>query len=476
MRVPKARLEFDEALTGFRQSGELAAMDQAELQLGVALNRWGSIPAARSTLESCIRQANTSGDDYGGIRCKQILSVIARDQARTERELAGTQLYLEELVDEAGRLGYQLVLGRARLTLGQVLSRRGDYEAADRQYKDAMTRAMSEESLRLEAQVDYAAADTHNRSDRSVEAEQEARRALAFYDADHSQSDIAWCVIVLGRALRNQGKFEEALSLLESRNAKMTNLSSTDKAVMFQTIGMIYAVEQNYPAALKEYRQALALHPGGDLGPYQLLIAEAQAETGDLAGARRTLRDLALRGNLPGAEQKELEPDLILLDLYDGSPAAAARISPPKDEGQGGVFAAIAKIRTNRIPDGISWCQSVLKSSHDTRVVTAARLCLLEGFMKQRDRVRAREVYGSIGKVWSPPVESAWRADALMCALEPANSQFRSAAMAHLEDLRHLWSDPVFRQYLSRTDVQQAMSAARLTTQEITNGSERPRD
>jgi hypothetical protein len=97
--------------------------------------------------------------------------------------------------------------------------------------------------------------------------------------------------------------------------------------------------------------------------------------------------------------------------------------------------------------------------------------------MKQKDRVQAREVYGSIGTMWTPPVESAWRADALMCTLEPANRQLRNAAMAHLEDLRHLWSDPVFRQYLRRTDVQQALSAARLTTQEITkNGSERTRD
>jgi tetratricopeptide (TPR) repeat protein len=476
MRLPRARQEFDEARSGFRQSGQLAALDETELQLGVALNRWGMISEARSTLESCIRQAKTSGDDYGGLRCKQILSVIARNQARTDRELAATQHYLEGLIDEAGGLGFQLLLGRAELTLGQVFSRRGDYEAADRHYRDAMTLAMSEESLRLEAQVDYVAADTHNRSDRSAEAEQEVRRALAFYDADHSQSDIAWCVIVLGRALRNQGKFEEALSLLETRNAKMTDLSTDDEAVMLQTIGMIYAVEQDHPAALKEYRKALALNPGGDLGPYQLLIAEAQAETGDLAGARHTLRDLALRGDLPGAEQDELQGDLILLDLYEGSPATAARIAPSNEEKQGLVFAAIAKIRTNRIPEGISSCQSVLKSSHDTRVVTAARLCLLEGFVKQKDRVHARDLYGSIGSTWSPPIESAWRADALMCALEPANSQFRSAATAHLENLRRLWSDPVLRQYLSRTDVRQTMSEARLKTQEIRYGSERPRD
>jgi tetratricopeptide (TPR) repeat protein len=354
-----------------------------------------------------------------------------------------------------------------------------------------MTLAMSEESLRLEAQVDYAAADSHNRSDRSAEAEQEARRALAFYDADHSESDIAWCVIVLGRALRNEGKFEEARRLLETRNAKMTDLSRDDEAVMLQTIGMIYAGEQNHPAALKQYRNALALKPGGDLGPYQLLIAEAQAETGDLGGARRTLRDLTLRGNLPGAEQEELATDSLLLDLYEGSPPAAvpmpsagdenqavasAPVSPPRDEKQATVAWGVAKIRTNRTPDGISLCRNVLNSSQDTRVVTAARLCLLEGFVKQKDRVHARDLYGSIGKTWSPPVESAWRADALMCAMEPANSQFRSAATAHLEDLRDLWSDPVFRQYLARTDVRQVMSAARLTTQETTYGSERPRD
>ncbi len=476
MRIPQARQEFDEASIGFRQSGQLAALHEAELQLGVALNRWGMIPEARRTLESCISEAKASGDDYGGLRCKQILSVVIFDRATTDRELAATQRYLEELIDETGPLGFQLLLGREHSSLGQVFSRRGDYEAAERQYREAMTLAESEESARLEAQVDYAAADTHNRSDRSVEAEQEARQALAFYDADRAQKDIAWCVIVLGRALRNQGKFDEARTLLETRSAKMTNLSANDKAVMLQTIGMIYAGEQNYPAALKEYRDALALKPGGDLGPYRLLIARAQAETGDLAGARGTLRELALRGDLPGAEQNELEGDDILLDLYEGWPAAAARISPPRDEGQSMVFAAIAKIRTNRSPDGISLCQSVLKSSHDTRVVTAARLCLLEGFVKQKDRVHARDDYDSIGKTWRPPVESAWRADALMCGLEPANSQFRSAAAAHLEDLRRLWSDPVFRQYLSRTDVRQTLSAARLTTQEIRYASERPRD
>ncbi len=476
MRIPQARREFDEARRGFRRSGQLAALDEAEFQLGVALNRWGMIPEARATLESCIRQAKTRDDDYGGIRCKQILSVIARNQARTDTELAATQGYLEGLIDEAGSMGFQLLLGRAELTLGQVFSRRGDYESADRHYRDAMTLAMSEESPRLEAQVDYAAADTHNRSDRSAEAEQEARRALAFYDADHSQSDIAWCVIVLGRALRNQGKFEQALNLLETRNEQITDLSRDDRAVMLQTIGMIYAGEQNHPAALKEYQKALTLHPSGDLGPYQLLIAEAEAETGDLAGSHRTLRDLALRGNVPGAEEKELEADLALLALYEGSPVAAARVSLAGDDKQAEAAEGLAKIRTNAIADGISLCQRVLKSSHDTRVVTAARLCLLEGFVKQKDRIDAGDLYDSIGSTWSPPVESAWRADALMCALEPESSLFRSAAAAHLEDLRHLWSDPVFRQYLNRTDVRQVMSAARITTQEIRYASERPRD
>jgi tetratricopeptide (TPR) repeat protein len=476
MRMPEARHEFDEALTGFRQSGQLAALHEAELQIGVALNRWGMTPEARSTLESCIRQAKDNGDDYAGLRCKQILSVVIFDHAKTDRELAATRRYLEEVIDDAGRLGFQLLLGRAHVSLGQVFSRRGEYEAADREYREAMILAESEESPRLEAQVDYAAADTHNRSDRSVEAEQEARRALAFYDTDHAQRDLAWCVIVLGRALRNQGKFGEALTLLETRSAKMTDLAKGDKSVMLQTIGMIYAGEQNQPAALKEYGKALQLNPGGDLGPYQLLIARAQAETGDLAGARRTLRDLALRGNLPGAEQNELEEDLILFDLFEGSPGPASRIAPPREEKQAAVFAAVAKIRTNRSSDGVSLCQSVLKSSHDTRVVTAAQLCLLEGFVKQKDRVHARDVYDSIGKTWSPPVESAWKADAFMCALEPANSKFRNAATAHLEDLRRLWSDPVFRQYLSRTDVRQTLLAAQLTTQEIRYGSERPRD
>ena len=261
MRIPQARQEFDEAGSGFRQSAQLAALDETEFQMGVALNRWGMIPEARRALESCVSQAKASGDDYGGLRCKQILSVVFLDQATTDRELAATQRYLEEVIDETGPLGFQLLLGREHSSLGQVFSRRGDYEAADRQYREAMTLAESEESARLEAQIDYAAADTHNRSDRSIEAEQEGRQALAFYDADHAQKDIAWCVIVLGRALRNQGKFDEARTLLETRNAKMTNLSPHDKAVMLQTIGMIYAGEQNHPAALKVYRDALRAQP-----------------------------------------------------------------------------------------------------------------------------------------------------------------------------------------------------------------------
>ncbi len=467
MNMAKGRLVFAGAYRGFLMSDLAASLDANRLQFGAALNRWGLLSEARNEMESCVRQARTRADDYGGLRCRQLLAVIAIEQDRSDRDLAATQNDLEQVVSDAGRLGFQLLLGRAHLSLGQVFVQRGDYAAADRNFRAAMTLAESEESLRLQAQIDYASADAHNRSGQPAEAEREARRALAFYDSDHAAKEAAWCAIVLGRALKNLGRFDEALAVLNRRSTMTPPVAREDRIVLRHTIGTVYAAAENHPAALREYRNALELGLTGDPAPYLLSIAEAEAEMGDLPGARRKLEDLARRKGLPGLYRTDLRRNTARVELYAGTPAAAVRVlerSVPaqSEDGDDKVLLGIAKIRTGKTVEGISLCRGALGAGRYARTGSASRLCLLEGLARAKDLAGARLIYDSIGKNWTPRVESAWRADALMSTLEPSNAQLRQAATAHLDDLRRLWSDEVFLRYTSRRDVRNQMSAAKL--------------
>jgi tetratricopeptide (TPR) repeat protein len=464
-RIPKAKAEFEEALGIFRKSRQHAPLARTQFRYGLALNGWGEISAARDLLNSCVQEGTSAGDSYDAAQCKRILGEIALQRAQTDQDLTLVENAFAELANESDHQGFQAMLGWAYMGLGQVDVRRLDFKSADLHFREAGRRAENEDSGDLRAQVDLLSAGAHNRSSRAAEAEVEARRALAFYELQGSTRQISQCRLALGQSLRNQGRLPEAITVLEGMKEKSSLLAPSDRFQLRFAVASVYAAEENQPAALLGFQEAMKTGNAGNEAYTLMPLARAQISLGAFDEARKTLSLPAIRKNLSTVQQSNLRELTATLELYSGFPAKAENIVSGLNDNEARMLLGLTKVRAGKTLDGIAICRTVLESGQRPGTDSRPRLCLLEGLIARKDTAGARAIYESIGKEWRPQLESAWKADALMLILEPSSPLFRSSAAKHIEDLRRVWGDAAINRYARRPDVQHELAAAGLKMQ-----------
>jgi tetratricopeptide (TPR) repeat protein len=210
--------------------------------------------AAREDVERALELAEGLSDRRAAAQVYFQASLVAEREghwvlARTYAERART--YYEELADREN-------VGRLLNNLGGLTYLLGRPEQAIEYLQDSL-RVLLDEGIDEEAaHVITSLAEIYVDTDRPVEAEQQARRALELLGTrEDFISEIGTAQLTLGRALLGQGRLDEAQGMLVAADSSFEQMSSTShRAAAWVALGDVAARRGDDREAARLYRRA----------------------------------------------------------------------------------------------------------------------------------------------------------------------------------------------------------------------------
>jgi tetratricopeptide (TPR) repeat protein len=173
-------------------------------------------------------------------------------------QLLIARFYVERVIDLQRDAGDLLSAGKALNNLGGILFLLGDTDAANARLKEAFTVALE---LGNEVDAAYAVSSTAQvllRGGETVLGEEKARYALALLEGrDDHVNEVGNARLVLGRALMEQGRFDEASEELTAADQSFEQMDSLGhRAAAWLAQGDLAARRGNIDAAAAVYRRA----------------------------------------------------------------------------------------------------------------------------------------------------------------------------------------------------------------------------
>jgi tetratricopeptide (TPR) repeat protein len=476
-QITKALDGFAKARKEFEAVGEHGAVAGLEYQLGAAFNRWGKLPEAEAALKSCFEQARAVDDFYDELRCRHQLATIRLRRATAPAALDSVARDVAGIVEAADRPGFQILTARAWLLLAQVDAQRGKYEAADRDFSEAFTRAQSEDAGQLKAYIGFTEASLYLRNHRAADAEKPARAALADYEAGGYMKEAGQACILLSRALRDLGRLDEARRVILDKASLFASLSATEIAQMHEALASLESERDNYPAAIAQLEAAIGSAPDGPNVPlYRVGIAQMRIELGMLQEAREILSEARKEAALPPALEEKIHRIEATAHLYELKPEAALedlRLPGKPASFLDPILAGLALIRINHAEDGIKSCDGAAKPGDRAEVKANIALCAAEGLAALHRMSDAGERLAQIDEAMRKDPVMAWRMAVLEAQMHGVGIAAGSGAApqdqirAAISALQELWGRDMLMRRLLRPDVQRDLTLAGLDKQRL---------
>jgi tetratricopeptide (TPR) repeat protein len=463
-QVQKALAEFEEARKQFEALGEHGAMAGLQYQLGAAYNRWGRLPEAEAADRTCMEQAGVVGDGYDLLRCRQQLATIALQRAHTDEDYAAVRGDLTGIIEDAGHQGFQILQARAWLSASQVDAMRNRFTDAERSLNEALARAEGEESARVKALINLARADLFLRTKRPEPAEKDAEAAAVFFREDGTLKELAQALLLKGRALQEQFRFEDALKEFQAEQAVAAKVSPGNEAQAIEASGTVYQYQENYPAAANRFRRALELG-GSTAGAayYRLELARALIELGRWEEAKAALAPLDGAKLLPGLRQR-LSLERASMQLFSGGTRSIRnelKGTAPDDpevlllEGQADLLAR--SFRSAREKCGLALANE--SAAQERHFAAVSSICAAEAALGAGAAQESLDLLASHEAVWAAfPVQRlrglVLRSEALKAI--GRNEEWKApleGAVSVVSGLIALWGPGDFQSFQNRADV-----------------------
>jgi len=461
---------FRQAEQLYQLTSNLEGLTQVAFLQGVAADGRSRFEEAARLLEKALETARLAGNVQQEIRARLQFANHYYQLGDTPR----AEQYAREALDtaQANQMEYSAISGLTQL--GNAYSARMDFQGAEKQYNEALSLARRTNAQRMVAVSLLSLAALHNRLGRSEETAREAREALAFYQPNGFPVQSAQCLVLLGRAQRNQGdlagaqdSFQQSLQVAE----KAGNRSSL--ALAHESLASLLSANEKYPEALNHYQKNLELSSDARTrGAARLLIGSTLSVLGNYDDARKMF-DAA---DVEAVSFPSLRLDLMRvradMALSEGrySDAVALSRRALATAGQDAPLVAalqrtlgLAQAASGNKREGLRNCQESSRSAEKLGNVAAlltARLALAQVRLETGDAPGALSLLEQAQPELAGRPESRWRALALKSRADP---QSAAPARQALDELHRLWGDDAFQRYLSRPDVQKLARPLLLT-------------
>ena len=454
----------DEAFANSERLYQLTSNQEGLIEVaferGAAAESRGGFSGAARYVEAAGNTARMAGNMHEEIRAELELSLLAYrvgDSDVSER-------LAQEALDTARENRMQGLAVEGTILLGNSLRGKGALPKAEAYLKTALSLAQQDGSAQLTAAALAALAGLHDQVNQPGDAETEAKKALAYYQANHFALESIKCLTIVGRSRRRAGDYAGALGNFQA-SLKLAEAVQDrfQQAFAHESIGSLYYVRENYPRALEQYLANLGL--SGD--PQRLAWAELQCAStlwligryGDAEqhfdqaekhGAKFPLLLVNVRWNradMALSRGKYRESEAIVRGLAAGAALSAAASADLKR------IAGLAALAGGRKQEAVRKCAEALHDTerlNDATSLLRARLALLMVFVAMHNRPDADALFGSIEPVLPEHPESRWRALAIMMELNP---DYRASARKAFIELADLWGRQPYEAYVSRPDI-----------------------
>ena len=464
----------------YQAQGNSEGRTEVLFQRGTLLDKTGKLQDAQTQLQQALDIARTTGNLSQQIQAMLQISSVAVDAG----DIARAQQSAQQAIDLATSQRSENLAAGGLINLGSVYLAHGDYPLADEAYKRALSLAQQNKGRGNEALASANLASLRLQQRNAEEAQRYAEAALNFYRQGNYRKEASQTTLILGRAKRLRGDYDGAIEVFEQQLKTAEGMG--DKALIGQAhseLGAALEQQERYSEALTHYQQryALSKDAGDEKGMSNALTNSAGMmwRLGDYDGAANALKEATAIADKPTGGYKAV---LAAIYQYEGElELSQAHFNEAIKKSEDAIkvageqyvdvvirakrVAGLAKSLSGNKRDGQRLCDESVQlasKTQDPRLIATSTLALAEATLLSGDAKFAIDLISRvIDKLGSANQwDSEWRACVIAARAneesgDPARAkEYATRARATLTKLEQRFSTDIYKQYLSRQDLQ----------------------
>jgi serine/threonine protein kinase/tetratricopeptide (TPR) repeat protein len=473
-----ATTALDKAEAIFHNSSDIEGRTEVFYLRGILLRDSGKTDEAKRVLEEALKMARDNDNDTRQINILLQLGRVAYSEGEIEKATG----YAEEAVAYAQQRGVESLVSRGINERGWASMASGQYDAAERDFRQALAIAQRNRLPYFEASSLYGLGSLYIQQLRTNEGLPYIRQALEDFKKQNYRKDISLASLALGRGYRRQGEYAAALETFEQkRKGDEETGDQRQLAFAYEGIASVYLEQGRYPEALDNYEKVLQISRA--LGDKQSMAYTLMNRgnvfwrLGHYDEANASLDQSATlakegRYNPASAEIETIRAQIALSQRrFQDARNIAQHLLDPREKPYPDLTVdakytlCLAQVLSGAGADGRRSCdEAVTTATHlvDTLRLSNAMLAQAEAELETNDTQNAltnallvQDRFNRAGQQ-----ESEWRAW-LIAALASRRQGNESAAreyLAHAQDvlsqLQQRWGPEAFNTYLNRQDIQ----------------------
>lgn len=448
-------------------------------QRGILLRDKGRFDEAKSQFQQSLEASRAIGNE-----AQQITALIDLSYLHSQRGLfAEAENYATQAVNFAQQKQLENLAAGGLLELGNSFSSQGNDAKAEFYFNQAIQFARANKGRLREARGLSNLGGLYIKTSRVDEGVKMVQQALDFFQQANYPRSVGICLTQLTRGYRRQGDFASAEQALNQKLeiAKRSNTPLAIADVDFE-IGLLRLDQENYPAALAKYDDALNVYESAK-DPFRIAFtntnrARLLTRLGRFDEAKHLLEELFKTATEQKGAYLQLLPELQLikaeLNFSQGnigeatvSANEAVKTAPARSDVliESKYFFALIKAASGAKQEAKKLCDEAMEvssNSGNSGLYSVALLRCSEAALRTNDpqtaltlATKAQERLARSGQQ-----ESEWRAWAIAArATEQlgdkakAEEMSRNAAFVRSK-LEPLWGPEAFKQYTERPDIQ----------------------
>ena len=476
----KANEALDRAEKNYRDMVNMEGVAEVSLQRGTMLNKLNRFQEARAQLQRVLDLAREPENRHQQIRARLELSkAYLEDNPARAKDIAA------EAINVAQANALQGLAGNGLIDIGYTFFLRGEYDEADKYFKQALDLARLDKARRSEARALLALGTLYVQRAEVDAGIPLLEQALAFYQPSGYRKESSIALTMLGRAQRDKGNYEDAIKIFTQQLRLSEELGdSTLLADAHLSLALTLGFEQErYPEALPHIEESYKINQSlGSLlstGYDEMNRGAVLWQLGRYDEARASLGKALAIADRPEADYKALHAWVYL--IYAQAALSERDFAEARKQGQQALglagtqyrdvaaqakySVALAQALSGSPRPARAACEQAVAAARgikSPRLVSSALLSLAEVLLLDNDAkgalaaaLEAEGIFARAGRR-----DSEWRAlvvaarASLLSGDKQQAANYAARANDSLQALQQKWDAQAFEGYARRPDIQ----------------------
>jgi eukaryotic-like serine/threonine-protein kinase len=478
--IETALATLQQAESNYQDLRNFEGIGEVKYQRGLLFYNLGRHPEAKEQLEKVIEITGTTDNQYQKIKALALLSNVSAN----ENNLTRAKAQATEAIDSArtNRIENQITAGL--IWLGHISFLTGDYDEAEKHYKEALTLAQRDRDVINEAWAKMALGSLYTQRRNTKEALRYLEPIRLFYEQNGYRKWLATTLSLLGRNYRNLGDYNGASAAFAQMlqwGEQANDLSQV--AASHEELGGLFAKLEQYKTALEHYGESYkinkSLNAQFNLGYLAMHRGSMLWQLGRREEAQNALNEAYAIAGSPDGDGKHLWATTCLVEAcrelseqeYEKAKAKSQQVlslAVGKFKGltiEAKIALGLTQTRSGAPRVGILSCLEAVdlaKTTDDLKLLSNALLAYAEALLAIGQTQQASETALQAQQSFAryEQQESEWRAWQIAAQAKRQSGEIAAAreyaakGVDLLSTVEQKWGTEVFNGYIERPDIQ----------------------